>query len=69
MTNSQAASYIFAQAVAAQAEIEAMKAANAHREMQGYSQAYGEDAFAAVVDKYGISHNAVLTTFGNAYAD
>lgn len=28
--------------------LEGMKAANVHREMQGFSQAYGEDAFFGV---------------------
>jgi hypothetical protein len=66
MTPEQAAAYVHAQSVAALAEIEAMKAANQHREMQGYTQAYGEEAFLEVVDKYRIGHNAVVETFNEA---
>ena len=54
MTRSQAAAFVFAQSVAAPAEIEAMKAENARREKGGYSQAYSEKDFLAVPDKYGI---------------
>lgn len=64
MTPEQQAAYINAQAVAASAELEAMKAANWMREMQGHTIAYGEEAFLALIDKYGLHHNAVLTTFG-----
>lgn len=63
MTPEQGAAYVFAQSVAALAEIEAMKAANAHREMQGYSQAYDEGSFFAVIEKYGLHHNAILINF------
>ena len=52
--------FIQSQTACALAEIEGMKAENQHREMQGYSQAYGEEAFFAIPDKYGISHNAVI---------
>ena len=63
MTPEQSAAYIHAQAVAALAEIEAMKAENWMREMKGHTIAYGEEEFLAVIDKYGIHHNAVLMTF------
>lgn len=63
MTPEQKAAYVFAQAVSAMAEIEAMKAANAKRTDQGYAQAYPEEAFVQVIDRYGISHNAILTLF------
>lgn len=64
MTPEQQAAYINAQAVAASAELEAMKAANWMRLMQGHTIAYGEEDFLALIDKYGLHHNAVLTTFG-----
>lgn len=67
MTKVEAAAFVISQSVAAQAEIEAMKAANQHREMQGYTQAYGEEAFLAIPDKYGLSHNAVTTLLMNAW--
>lgn len=59
MTPEQKAAYIMAQTACAIAEIESMKAANWMREDQGYTIAYGEEAFAAIPDKYGIHHNAV----------
>ena len=64
MTPEQSAAYVYAQSVCALAEIEAMKALNMQRAACGHSMAYVEEAFLAVIDKYGISHNAVLTTFG-----
>ena len=64
MTPEQQAAYVYAQSVSALAEIEGMKAENMQREVLGYSMAYDADTFFAVIDKYGISHNAVLTTFG-----
>ena len=64
MTPEQQAAYIHAQAVAASAELEAMKAANWMRKMQGHTIAYGEEDFLALIDKYGLHHNTVLTTYG-----
>lgn len=63
MTEDQQVAYVHAMSVAAQAEIEGMRADNQLREVQGYSPAYGHDAFLAVIEKYGIHHNAVLTVF------
>lgn len=63
MTPEQKAAYINAQVACALAEIEAMKAANRQREIQGYTPAYGEEAFAAVPDRYGISNNHVCLFF------
>ena len=42
-------------------ELEAMKVANLTRERDGQSPAYREEAFMALIDKYQLSHNAVLT--------
>lgn len=67
MTKSQAAAYVFAQAVCALSDIEAMKAANAERAGQGLAQAYGEEAFADIANRYGIHHNAVVTTLNEAW--
>lgn len=66
MTKNEAVAYIQAQSVAALCEIESMKAANTERQDQGYALAYDEEAFLAVIDRYGISHNAVLITFQGA---
>jgi hypothetical protein len=53
-----------AQTASMLAELEAMKAENRQREMQGFSDAYGEAQFLALPDRYGIGHNAVVSFFG-----
>lgn len=63
MTPEQQAAYVHAQAVAATAEIEGMKAENQHRLSNGGSILYGEDAFSNVIERYGLHHNALLTLF------
>ena len=63
MTPEQKAAYINAQAVCTQAEIAGMVAENMQREHLGQSMAYDDKAFLDVVDKYCVSHNAVLTLF------
>ena len=60
MTPVQKAAYIQAQAACAMAEIVGMQAMNTYREMRGETIAYDEDAFFAIPDSYGISHNAVV---------
>jgi hypothetical protein len=65
MTEQQAAAYVFSMAVCAQAEIAALQARNASYQDSGTP--VGPDEFIAVIEKYGIHHNAVLTTFQNAY--
>ncbi len=52
--------YIQSQVACALIEMEAMKAANVEREQRGESLAYDEAAFMAIIDKYGIHHNAVI---------
>lgn len=66
MTPDQAAAYIHAQAVAAQAEILGMHWQNVKREHSMKEPAYNEAHFKEVIEKYGIHHNAILTTFENA---
>lgn len=68
MTPEQAAAYVFSQSVAALAEIEGMKAENAHQEACGNSVAYGEDAFLAIANRYGVHHNSVCEIFRAANA-
>jgi hypothetical protein len=63
MTPEQKASYIFAQAVCAMVEIEAMKAENKYREMRQETIAYDEHSFMAVIEEHGIHHNAILKFF------
>lgn len=66
MNPEQAAAFVIAQAACANAEIAAMQAANAQCARRGDAQTYDEKHFMAVIDQYGISHNAVLTTFQHA---
>ena len=61
MTPEQRAAYIFAQSVSAMAEIEGMKAENSDRLSKGLSIAYGDEAFFAVPEKFGITHNQILS--------
>jgi hypothetical protein len=61
MDETQRAAFLIAQAVCAMAEIAAMQAENQHRIAIGRTDLYGEDAFNAVPDRYGIHHNAALT--------
>lgn len=52
--------FIQTQTACCLAEMEAMKAANAARQQNGLSLAYGEDAFMALPAQYGIHHNQVI---------
>jgi hypothetical protein len=64
MTEEQNAAYVFSQSACALIEAMGMVAENAHRQQCGNSIAYGEEAFNALINKYGIHHNAVVTAFG-----
>ena len=63
MTSEQQAAYIFAQSVCAMADIAGMQAENQSRLHRGEAIAYAEQAFLDVINRYGISHNAVISTF------
>lgn len=65
VTPEQKAALVNAQAAAMLAELESMKAANVHRAMQGFSQAYGEDAFLHLIDKYLVGWNAISDFFNS----
>ena len=52
LTDAQSAAYINGQAAMLNAEIAGMMAANQCREHQGEAQAYGEEAFQEVIDRY-----------------
>ena len=64
MTEEQNAAYVFSQSACALIEAMGMVAENKQREGLGHSMAYTEEAFDALINKYGIHHNAVITTFG-----
>lgn len=72
MTKLEAATYLQCMAVCAMAEIAAMQASNSARDLKGVVDAAEEPTnfqyadFMAVIDKYGIHHNSVLTYLGNA---
>ena len=52
--------YQFGMFLAAQIEMEAMKAENKQREHLGQSMAYVDSDFASLIEKYGIHHNALV---------
>lgn len=66
MTPEQAAAYVIAQATCVQAQIAAMQTANWAAARIHQPPVYAETDFMVLVDNYGISHNAVLTTFQGA---
>ena len=59
MTPEQKAAYVQSQAACALIEAMGMQALNMQRERQGYSMAYDDEAFFALIEKYGIHLNAV----------
>ena len=63
MTPEQKAAYINARVACATIEAAGMTALNMQRASLGLSMAYEDDAFDALIDKYGIHHNAVLNLF------
>ena len=63
MTPEQKAAYVQGMSVSALADIEAMKIANAERDSRGEAPAYNEEAFAAIPQKYGLYHNALVLWF------
>lgn len=66
MNKSEAVAYVQAMTACALIEMEGMKAKNQSRSDRGFSQAYDEEAFAAVIVKYGIHHNGVVTMLNEA---
>ena len=65
MTPEQSAAYVNAQAAAALATIEAMKVENKVRSINNMGPRYTAGDFMHVIDRYGLHHNAILTTFGD----
>lgn len=64
MTEEQNAAYIFSQSACALIEAMGMVAENTHRQRCDKRIAYGDGDFNKLISKYGIHHNAVITTFG-----
>jgi hypothetical protein len=64
MNDFERAAFLMSQVACAMAEIAGMQAENQHSMICGNGILYGEDAFAGVIEKYGIGHNAALTTLG-----
>lgn len=63
MSPEQQAAYVMAMAAAVMAETAAMQAANQQEIHIGKPPIYGETTFRALIDSYGIHHNAVLAMF------
>jgi len=59
-TPEQRAAYINAQVACAMIEAMGMQAENMHRENASGYVPYGEEAFDALIAKYGIDHNSVI---------
>ena len=59
MTPEQQAAYIFSQSVSALIEAMGMLSDNLDRARKGESPGWNNDEFNYLIDKYGISHNAV----------
>lgn len=63
MNPEQAAAYISAMAACAAAEIAAMKEANTVSRENRAAPVYTPNDFFEIANKYGIHHNAVMSTF------
>lgn len=68
--HAQEVAYIQTQILCANADIEGMKAENNKRQNRGEAQAYDEDSFFNIPEKYGLHHNQVIAGFErvNKYA-
>ncbi len=62
VTPEQQAAYVNAQTACALIEAAGMTAENKQREVCGHSMAYVEEDFLAVIEKYGIHHDASMTS-------
>ena len=63
MTPEQKAAYVIAMSAAAMIEAMGMRALNEARADHGYAQAYNEDAFSSLIEKYGLHPDALMHTF------
>lgn len=60
MRQEEKPAFVIAQAACAMIEAIGMQAENAKRLSEEKAPAYGEEEFAALIDRYGIAHNAVI---------
>ena len=58
------AAYVNSQVACALIELEAMKVENQLRAQHGLAQAYGEAQICALIGRYGLDPNSVITTLG-----
>ncbi len=63
MTPEQQAAYVFAQSVSALIEALGMISDNLDRARKDESQAWHNEEFNHLIEKYGIHHNAVLSIY------
>lgn len=61
MDKTAEAAYVIAQSSCAMIEAVGMQVANKQRESVGKSPAYSEQDFYDLVEKYGISHNVIVS--------
>lgn len=64
MNETQKAAFITSQSTAAVIQAMSMVAENQFYTGEGHLPKYGEGAFMALIERYGIGHNTVLETFG-----
>ena len=63
MTEEQKAAYVIAMTACAMIQAMSFNAANEQRAAKGEIQAYPEEAFAKLIEEWGIHHNAVIERF------
>ena len=63
MNDEQNVAYVNAQVACALIEMEAMKAENLIKASRGLPPLFGTKDFNALIEKYGIHYNAVITQF------
>lgn len=66
MDKIETATYINAMVACALIEAKGMEAANQERQFFNEMPIYGQGAFVALIEKYGIHHNAVMLLMENA---
>jgi hypothetical protein len=62
MNEEQRAAFLISQSVCAMIEAMGMQAENMQREREEYLMAFGSLSFNSLIEKYGLGHNAAITT-------